>query len=422
MNVLWITNILLPEATALLTGKGDFKSSGGWMIGAAEALLKTREVTLSIAAPSSLVKELKVLRGIEITYYVIPIGKGNQRYNAEFEHYWKIVKEQAQPDVVHIHGTEMPHALAYLKACGNKHVVVSIQGLVSEYWKYKTTGISLKDIFRFITASDLFMKKSLLHGKYNLRARGKYEVEIIKRVDNIIGRTQWDKSHVWSINSKTKYFFCNETLRKEFSTGSWNYDSCNKHTIFCNQPTNSIKGFHQLLKALPLIIRQYPDSQVRLSGSKGLDTKTVKSKFLQTGYNRYLKYLVNKYNLDNHLTFLGPLTADEMKMEYLNTNVFISCSSIENSPNSVGEAQMLGTPCVSSYVGGVADMIEDGKTGYLYRFEETDLLAYIICGIFDKQNEISSISNMEIIAARKRHSPDINSQQLLNIYLQISRQ
>ena len=44
MKVLWITNILLPEATEML-GKGKtLKGSGGWLIGAATALLQTNEV------------------------------------------------------------------------------------------------------------------------------------------------------------------------------------------------------------------------------------------------------------------------------------------------------------------------------------------------------------------------------------------
>lgn len=63
-----------------------------------------------------------------------------------------------------------------------------------------------------------------------------------------------------------------------------------------------------------------------------------------------------------------------MKQEYLNANVFICPSSLENSPNSLGEAQILGTPCLASYVGGIPDMMF-GNEGYLYRFEEIEMLA-----------------------------------------------
>jgi glycosyltransferase involved in cell wall biosynthesis len=41
-----------------------------------------------------------------------------------------------------------------------------------------------------------------------------------------------------------------------------------------------------------------------------------------------------------------------MKSEYLNCKVFVSPSPIENSPNSVWDAEILGVPTVASYVGG----------------------------------------------------------------------
>ena len=50
MKVLWITNILFPEAEHLLTGSGELKSSGGWMLGAANALLNNKEVRLCVAS------------------------------------------------------------------------------------------------------------------------------------------------------------------------------------------------------------------------------------------------------------------------------------------------------------------------------------------------------------------------------------
>lgn len=39
MKILWITNILLPEANQLLTGMGELRASGGWLVGAANTKL-----------------------------------------------------------------------------------------------------------------------------------------------------------------------------------------------------------------------------------------------------------------------------------------------------------------------------------------------------------------------------------------------
>ena len=63
MNILWITNILLPEASSLLLWKKDLKSSGGWLLGAAGGLIENPNIKLSIATVSTMVTELKVLRG-----------------------------------------------------------------------------------------------------------------------------------------------------------------------------------------------------------------------------------------------------------------------------------------------------------------------------------------------------------------------
>ena len=57
MRVLWITNILFPEAENAITGKGELKDSGGWLIGCANELIKKEGIQLSVAAVSPLVNK-----------------------------------------------------------------------------------------------------------------------------------------------------------------------------------------------------------------------------------------------------------------------------------------------------------------------------------------------------------------------------
>ena len=84
MKVLWITNIVFPEADRLLSGAGELKCSGGWMLGAAGALVESGDVSLYVAAVSTSVKSLTRLVGEKITYYILPAGKGNTDYNLEY--------------------------------------------------------------------------------------------------------------------------------------------------------------------------------------------------------------------------------------------------------------------------------------------------------------------------------------------------
>ena len=126
--------------------------------------------------------------------------------------------------------------------------------------------------------------------------------------------------------------------------------------------------------------------------------------------------MIAKYNLASVIHFTGPLNAEEMKQAYLKTNVFVSSSNIENSPNSVGEAQILGVPTISSYVGGVHNLIPYPDQGILYRYEDTEMLAFYICRLFGQ----NSFDNKKMIeAAKKRHSQETNANQLLTIYEKI---
>ena len=417
MNVLWISNIVPPEAEALLGNNRELKSTGGWIVGLADVLSKQEHIHLSIAAISPSVDGVKVLTGERITYYLIPQVGDDIHYTKQEEPLWKTVKQLCAPDVVHIHGTESPHALSFVKACGSENVVVSIQGLVSAYYYYYYYGQTFFEVFSNITLRDIIRGGTLI-GKRRFVQRAKSEVDLLKKVHHIIGRTDWDRCKVWSLNPSACYHFNNETLRKEFYQGDrWSLESCERYSIFVSQGAVPYKGLHQVLKALPLILRDFPQSKVYVAGYDICRRNTLKEKLLMTGYGKYLSSVIKKFGLEGKVIFTGPLSAQEMKKHYLSSNVFVSPSAIENSPNSVGEAQILGVPVISSFVGGVVNMIPDSSCGKLYRFEEIEMLANMICDIFTN----SKVPSERMIAmAKERHDGERNVSQLLNIYKKVA--
>ena len=108
-----------------------------------------------------------------------------------------------------------------------------------------------------------------------------------------------------------------------------------------------------------------------------------------------------------------------MAERYSKSHVFVCPSAIENSPNSVGEAQLIGTPVVASYVGGTMDMVEHNYSGLLYRYEETSMLAYNICKLFENSKICERLSKNGKTEAQKRHDKQINASTLYNIYKSI---
>lgn len=413
MKVLWITNILFPEAERLLSGNGELKASGGWMLGAAEALLLNSDIKLTVATVSTKVKSLTKLEGSKMTYYILPMGHGNQRINHEYEPLWKQVQSEVRPDVVHIHGTEFSHGHAYMRACGSGNVVISIQGMTSAYYYYYY-GMSKSDVYKNLTLRD-FLRGSIIDDQHRFKKRSEYEIEMLRMTHHVIGRTSWDRAHVWAINPDAKYHFCNETLRTEFYDGSmWSYEKCHKHSIFLSQAGYPIKGLHQLLKAMPLILAHYPDTTIRVAGGDITKCDSFKDWLHFSGYGRYIKSLIHRLHLTGKVRFIGNKNAEEMKREYLASNVFVCPSTIENSPNSLGEAQILGVPCVASYVGGIPDMMK-GNEENLYRFEEVEMLAEKVCRIFDVKGQLMNMSSMAYI----RHNQKNNSDTLFTIYQSI---
>lgn len=412
MKVLWITNIVFPEAEQLLTGRGDLKSSGGWMLGAADALLESgNDISLTVAAVSQKVKTLTKLQGERILYYLLPYGKGNQKRNPDYGPFWKEVNQDVQPDIVHIHGTEYSHGLAYVDACGADNVVVSIQGLTSAYYYYYYYGLTICQILCNITLRDL-LKGTIIKGQKDFKKRSEYEIELLSKVHHIIGRTSWDRAHTWAINPEAEYHYCGEILRKEFYDGSsWNYDGCEKHTIFASQAYYPIKGLHQLLRAMPLILRHHPDTKIRVAGGNILPHGRLLNRLRFSGYGKIVSSLIKKYHLEDKVEFTGNLNAKEMKNEYLKSNVFVCPSTIENSPNSLGEAQILGVPIVASYVGGIPDMMK-GDEDHLYRFEEVEMLAEKICMVFEEELDTEKMRQI----AMSRHNRTCVAKDLVHIY------
>ncbi len=374
MKVLWITNIMMPplaKAKAL-----PVPAIGGWMYSSLKRLFTQNDIEMAVATVyNGKLYDTSCIDNIK--YYLIPLdGKKAVEYNPGIEAYWHRIHDEFHPDVVHIHGSEYPHGLAYINACGPSGVVVSIQGLISVYTRYYASGIAFSDTKK-TTFRDKIRRDGILRGQKSFEKRGRFEIELLSHVNHIIGRTEWDKAHAWAINPKAQYHHCGETLRDSFYNHRWVYEKCEPHSIFVSQASYPIKGVHMLFEALPLILHHYPDTKVYVAGYDS----TVAPWWRIGSYGKYLKKMIARRGISEHIEFTGMLDEKAMCDRYLKSNLFVCCSAIENSPNSLGEAQLLGMPYVASFVGGVPE-IAGMNADVLYRFEETEMLAKKICDIF----------------------------------------
>ena len=418
MNVLWITNKPLPEAVKRVNGSLSGKVSESWIVALAEEISEYPGIKLYVASICSKVKELEVVEGERISHFLIPQKSTVYTYCSAYERIWKTVNRRINPSVVHIHGTERPLGLSYVKACGADRVVVSIQGMVSEIDKYFYAQLSFWDRISNITIHDILKRDTLFHEKKRFYTTGKYEKELLATVQNVIGRTSWDYAHCNALNPSIVYHFCNEILRKEFYSGKWEYKSCEPCSMLISQANTPLKGAHFIIKALPYIINRFPDAKLYIAGGNPVSRDSFRQKMTQRSYGRYLEKQIKRLGLLDRVIFIGYQSAVGMKDALLKSNVFISASSIENSPNSLGEAQLLGVPCVSSFVGGAPDFIQSKECGFLYRFDDYQMLAECVCESFVSSQQFDNTKMRKV--AGLRHDRKQNIQNLISIYNQVS--
>ena len=170
MKVLWITNTLFPDLCNELGIETPL--GGGWVSSAAMTLLHLfPSIQLGVATLYNVEKQKTyIMNGI--TYFLLPDSKQKEKYNQELEDLWKVIQLKFQPDVVHIHGTEYPHGLAYINACGTNKVVASIQGLVTIYARYYLGGIDENKFKLNITLRDIYKHDTIISQQKKLMSRG----------------------------------------------------------------------------------------------------------------------------------------------------------------------------------------------------------------------------------------------------------
>lgn len=420
MKILWITNILMPEATKYL--KKDMLVFGGWMEGLLKKISLENNIDIAVASVYSGDSLLEFEKD-NIKYYLIPSALDTRIYNKHLVKFWKQVSVLFSPDLVHIHGTEHAHGLAMMNACPENKYVISIQGLVSVYAKYYTAGLDYKDIVLNYSLKDIF-KGGVFKGKRDFISRGVNEIKYLQNTKHVIGRTDWDRSHTYFINKHIKYHFCNEVLREDFYVNKekWEYSKIEKFSIFLSQGAYPIKGLHQVVRAVSILKNEFPMIKVYIGGIDILKRDTLIDKLKIGGYANYIRLLIRKLDLEKNIIFKGKLTASEMIQQYLKSNLFICPSSIENSPNSIGEAQLLGVPCIASYVGGVPNMISHNEDGLLYRFEDVQGLAHFIRLAFLNENMLKKMSINAIKTATIRHDFEAIKNDMFEIYSSIIEQ
>ncbi|MBO5292274.1 MAG: glycosyltransferase family 4 protein [Lachnospiraceae bacterium] len=423
MRILWLCNIMLPRIARALGRECSNKE--GWLTGLSDRILQDtgNEMELGVCFPIDRGAESISGKAEGLAYFGFHEDVLDaHHYDTVMEAEIKSIVEDYQPDIVHIFGTEYPHTLAMLKSVPDcRKVLVGIQGLCFEYSHYFMADLPQHIIDR-ANFRDIVRRDTLKQQKEKYDARGKFEIEALKKAVHITGRTAWDYELTERVNPKRIYHPMGETLRAPFYQGEWKQENCTVHRIFVSQGNYPIKGLHYVLPALAELTKEFPDVKLCVAGDVITAHQTWKQKLKLSSYGKYLLELLEQYQLTEHVEFLGRLDAEQMREQYLKSNVFLSPSAIENSPNSIGEALMLGVPVVSSACGGVPSLFTDGKEGLFYETADTQALVNCLKRIFTEEDLVRQIHEEARKRAWELHDPEKNYRTLLGIYEELMQQ
>ena len=412
MRVLWFSINAACYSTKITTAH----NGGGWVSSLEKIISKRDDIHLGIAFEYNSLKFKDTIGNVD--YYPIcsTSGKFNRfRKNFTISHEecliipecMKII-DDFKPDIIQCFGSEWCFGL--IAKHTNIPVVIHMQGSMPSYVnvlyppKYSKHSKFFYDLLHFKFKSIVY---STFIEKRN-KQRAEREERILKANNNFLGRTDWDRSITRLFSPQSNYYVCNEMLRDSFrdSVASWHIHHSDE-VIICTTGNGSLwKGLDVVLKTAKILKEQ----------------SSIKFRWLLAGGSSnkdYIEWMENLKFADNSVEFLGILSEIQLKETLLSSDIYVHTAYIDNSPNALCEAMILGLPCIASYVGGIPSMITNGESGILVPVNEPYYLAEKIIELAQDKSLQERLSKKASEVANQRHSPHNIGKELISAYEQI---
>lgn len=409
MKVLWFTNIVMP-AFARANG-GAALNQNGWLSALAEAIRSfAPEIDLTIAFAGSTRGDITI-DGIRY----VSLKDSRRQLGDEVS---RCVREM-NPDIIHVHGSEGRFALMPKSVFSNVPTAVSLQGVISGCVPHYVGALQPCELRGCLNPINFALTRySVFRGGRCWKRHAKQEAEALFSFRYIFGRTRWDEAWARALAPKARYYHVGEVLRAPFYGANRDWSLVCPHTIYSGAATTyPLKGAHWLFRAVQIIRQRYPDVRLRIAnGIKVRPPVNLKEWLLQGEYHRYLSKLIVKLDLNDCVDLLPSLTADEVAEELRRAEVFCLPSLCENSPNSLGEAMLMGVPCVATFTGGTSSVAKDGENCRLVPSADPAALAAAVIDYFKDERVAAEHGRRAREFALERYEPKCVVEQLVAAY------
>jgi len=137
------------------------------------------------------------------------------------------------------------------------------------------------------------------------------------------------------------------------------------------------KGYDDMIKAFAKVAPNHPDWKIVFAGNGEIEQG---------------KFLASELGISDQTVFLGWVSGNAKDAAFRNASVFCLPSYAEGFPMGVLDAWAYGLPVITTPVGGIPDIAEDGKNMLLFNPGDIDALAVQMEKIISDENLRSSIA------------------------------
>lgn len=162
------------------------------------------------------------------------------------------------------------------------------------------------------------------------------------------------------------------------------------------------KGVYDLLNAVNMLVESGITSFVLKLAGKGEDEESARS-------------FVKEKGLEPFVSFEGWVLGESKYVLLENSDVFILPSYFEGSPNALIEAMATGNACISTNVGAVPDIIQDGVNGFIVDSGNIDRLALRIENLIEDEQLRLSMAESARESIIENHSIKVAVEQFQDL-------
>ena len=384
----------------------------GW-VGMLESNLRDyKDYEIAIAFPNKNIDKIRKSVFGNRVFYEIPFPNSKlkrwyQRFRGKLEgkeflsKYMEIIQEY-DPDLIHIFGTE--NSFSQIIYHTKKPVLVDIQGLLTHVTFKWFSHISKWDTIKYSSIFHIINLNTHIH-QYKIKIkRAKREQDLLRNVKLVSGRTTWDKMVTTVMAPNASYYHCSRVIKDAFWSHSWKKPENAHKSILTVMNPDFYKGLDVVFQTCEKLTEYGLDFTWNVVGvSEKIDYVKIISK--------KLKLKPNKINV----RFLGKTTSEDIAKMLTEVDFYVHPSYMENSPNSVAEAMIVGTPTIASVTGGVPDYIDHKKTGWIFQEGDYYMVAGLILNLLNDDNVIK-IAEEGRKVARIRHNPETIAHDAISNY------